>query len=122
YRVENREEPGGPLIAEIFTKSELNNDKVLCLLRTYSYHRKKDGYLYIKDGDKARFVTNFDITPKTSISEISIQRDGRNWIASNIVYPGEVVHVKLEGQGLHKGSFGFYGAPVQRSDSLVRNE
>ena len=54
YRLESQEEPGGSLIGEIFTKSSLANNRVLCILRVYNYHRKPDGYLYIKDGDVAR--------------------------------------------------------------------
>ncbi len=54
YRLESQEEPGGSLIGEIFTKSSLANNRVLCILRVYNYHRKPDGYPYIKDGDVAR--------------------------------------------------------------------
>ena len=76
YRIEKQEEPGGSLVAEIYTKNSLTNNQVLCVLRVYNYHRKSDGYLYIKDGDAARFITNFEITPKTTISRISILRNG----------------------------------------------
>ncbi len=122
YRIENQEEAGGPLIAEIFTKSKLNNDRVLCLLRPYSYHRKTDGYLYLKDGDRARFITNFNLSPQTKIQSIYLQREGKNWEAGNTVYPGESLNVRLEGVGLHKGDFSFYGAAILEGDSLVRNE
>ena len=122
YRIENQEEAGGALIAEIFTKNNLNNNKILCLLRPYAYHRKADGYLYVKDGDRARFITNFDITPKTNIQSISIQREGEDWKVTNTVYPGEIVNIKLEGEGLHKGSFRFVGASQLVGDTLVRNE
>ncbi len=122
YRIEDQEEAGGALIAELFTKARLNNDKVLCLLRPYSYHRKSEGYLYIKEGDDARYVTNVDITPKTSIGTISIQREGKEWEVSNKVFPGETVNVKLEGEGLHKASFSFPGASDLQYDSLIKNE
>lgn len=122
YRIENQEEPGGALIAELFTKSRLNNNKILCLLRVYAYHRKSDGYLYIKDGDDPRFVTNLDITPKTQIQNIYIQREGKDWQISNTVYPGETVLVKLEGEGIHKANFSFPGADNLLTDSLLRNE
>ena len=46
YRVEDQENPGGTLIAEIFTRSFLSNNKVLCYLRTYNYHRGSEGYSY----------------------------------------------------------------------------
>ena len=89
YRIEDQEEEGGPLVAELYTKALLNNDKVLCLLRPYAFHRKSEGYLYIKDGDEPRFVTNLDITPKTTINQVYVQRNGRDWQPSTTVYPGE---------------------------------
>ncbi len=122
YRIENQEAQGGPLVAEIYTKSRLNTNKILCLMRIYANHRKSEGYLYIKDGDQAEFVTNIDITPKTSINSIAIQREGKDWQSGSTVYPGETVSVKLEGEGLHKASFFFQGADNLLLDSLIRNE
>ena len=122
YRIEDQEQPGGPLIAELFTKTRLNNDKVLADLRVYAYHRKSEGYLFIKDGDEARFVTNADITPKTRITSIAIQRDGNSWQPGNAVYPGERVSVRLQGEGLHKSRISFQGVSDLSYDSLVRNE
>ncbi|MEM6641981.1 MAG: hypothetical protein AAF616_03295 [Bacteroidota bacterium] len=122
YRIEAQEERGGALVAELFTKTRLSNNRVLCLLRPYAFHRRPEGYLYIKDGDQPLFVTNLDITPKTSISTISIQRQGEDWIKSNKVYPGEVIGLKLEGQGLHKAVFSFPGANDLHYDSLLQNE
>ncbi len=121
YRIENQEEKGGPLIAELFTKTKLNNNKVLCLLRLYAYHRKSEGYLFIKDGDKARFITNFNSNPKTEISRISLQREGKDWQESSVVYPGESLTLKLEGKSLHLGDITFYGAALLEGDTLVRN-
>lgn len=122
YRIENQEESGGPLIAELYTKARLNNDKILCLLRPYAFHRKSEGYLYIKDGDVPRFVTNVDITPKTRIENIYIQRDGKDWQKTNAVHPGETVNIRLEGEGLHKANFSFPGASNLEYDSLIKNE
>ncbi|MFY0605584.1 MAG: hypothetical protein JXR10_02645 [Cyclobacteriaceae bacterium] len=122
YRIEDQEEAGGALIAELFAKTRLNNDKVLCLLRPYAFHRKSEGYLYIKDGDRASFVTNLDITPKTTVRSISVQREGRDWQKGNQVFPGETVNIKLEGEGLHKAQFSFPGANDLSYDSLIKNE
>lgn len=122
YRLENQEEKGGPLIAEIFTRSRMTNDRVLCELRPYAFHRKSEGYLYLKDGDYPRFVTNLDITPKTSIDKIFIQREGSDWKESNSLYPGEVVGIRLEGNGLHKSDIIFSGAKDISTDTLIRNE
>ncbi|MEP0365386.1 MAG: hypothetical protein ABJN36_07885 [Cyclobacteriaceae bacterium] len=121
YRIENQEEKGGALIAELYTKSRLNNDKVLCLLRPYAFHQKSDGYLYIKDGDVPKFVVNVDITPKAEIKGIFIQREGEDWVKSSTVYPGENINVRIEGVSLHKASFSFPGVENLQLDSLVRN-
>ena len=100
YRVENQENPGGVLIAEIFTRSYLSDNRVLCFLRTYNYHRSAEGYLYIKDGDNARFISNFNITPATNISQMQVMRDGGDWNHDLSVYPGETISVKIEGTAL----------------------
>ncbi len=122
YRIEDQEAPGGALIAELYTQSSLSNGKVLATLRTYAYHQKSKGYLYLKQNDKALFVTNFDITPRTKIESIYIQRPGKNWEKTQKIYPGEKINVRLEGQGLHKGKFTFEGTYQQQYDSLLRNE
>lgn len=122
YRIEKQEEPGGSLVAEIFTKNSLTNNRVLCVLRVYNYHRKSDSYLYIKDGDVARFITNFEITPRTSVKKISIMRNGA-WSQNLSVYPGETIDLKIEGIGLHKANFTFEKLEdVTSSDSLIRGE
>ncbi len=122
YRIEDQEAPGGALIAELYTQSSLSNGKVLANLRTYAYHQKSKGYLYLKQNDKALFVTNFDITPRTKIESIYIQRPGKNWEKTQKIYPGEKFNIRLEGQGLHKGEFTFEGIYQQQYDSLLKNE
>lgn len=122
YRVESQEDPGGALIAEIFTKQHLANNKVLCLIRPYNYHRKSQGYLYIKDGDDAKFITNFGITHATAIERISILREGGEWRESNTIYPGEEIELKIEGKGLHKARFYFEDLVDVSEDTLVRSE
>jgi hypothetical protein len=121
YRIENQEQAGGTLIAELFTKYQLTNNRVLCLLRVYNHHRNADGYLYIKDGDTPRFITNFDITPKTTINRISIMRDG-NWSDNLAVYPGESIDMRIQGVGLHKVQLNFEDLEDVSSDSLIRGE
>ncbi len=122
YRLESQEEPGGNLIAELFTKNSLTNNRVLCVLRVYNYHRKSDGYLYIKDGDSPKFITNIDITPKTTVERISILRNGF-WSENTSVYPGEIINVKIEGEGLHKAEFKFEQMEdITAFDSIIRGE
>lgn len=121
YRVENQEEAGGGLIAEIFTKNLLANNQVLCLMRVYDYHRKSEGYLYIKEGDKPMFITNVDITPKTRVDRLSILREGL-WSENLSVYPGETIDMKIEGVGLNKASFNFTELVNVSTDSTIRSE
>jgi hypothetical protein len=122
YRIENQEEPGGGLIAELFTKNPLTNNRVLCILRVYNYHRESEGYLFIKDGDKAKFITNFSITPKTNIQKISVLHEGMDWSSNLNVSPGEIVDVKIEGESLNKGRFRFEDAEDLSPDTTLRNE
>jgi hypothetical protein len=122
YRIENQEQPGGPLIAEIFTKSNLANDKVLCILRAYNLHRQTEGYLYIKDGDEARFITNLSITPKTTINSIQLMRNGSEWTSNTSIFPGETVDVKIEGEGFHKARFYWEDIANVTTDTTIRNE
>lgn len=122
YRVEDQESPGGPLIAEIFTKNYLSNGRILCRILPYFTHRKTDGYLYIKDNEVARFVMNVNIVPKTLISKLSLLREGGDWTSDLSVYPGESVDLKIEGQSLQLGQFTYEGLNVSSSDSLVSND
>ncbi len=122
YRIEDQEDPGGPLIAELYTRRTLANDKVLCWLRVYNFHRKTEGYLYIKENDVARFITNFNITPKTSINSLKILRDGKNWTTNTKVYPGETILVRLEGKGFHKAKFNFENIHDVKKDSFIVSE
>lgn len=122
YRLEEKESPGGALIAEIYTRQRLANNKVLCLLRPYNYHKSADGYLYIKNGDDSRFITNFSITPATKIEKISILHEGQQWQDSRNIYPGESFDIKLEGTGLHKARFHFEDLIDITRDTLVKSE
>lgn len=121
YRIEDQEQPGGALIAELFTRNLLTNNRVLCILRVYNYHREPEGYLYIKDGDQAIFITNFNITPKTRIDRISILKEG-NWTQNLDVFPGEVIDLNIEGQGLHKARFTFEELIDISTDTTIRSE
>jgi hypothetical protein len=122
YRVEAQQEPGGALIAELYTRSYLSNDRVLCQLRVYNTHRQADGYLFIKDGDVAKYITNFDITPRPRIASLSVLHRGGDWGGNNTVNPGETVDVRLEGESLLKGRYHFDGANIIPSDSSTRSE
>lgn len=122
YRIEAQQEPGGALIAELYTRSNLTNDRVLCQLRVFNPHRQTQGYLYIKDQDQPRFITNFDIAPKTRLTAVSVLHRGGEWSSNLSITPGETVDVRLEGESLQKGHFHFEGLPIIPSDSSTRSD
>ncbi|WP_448518704.1 hypothetical protein [Rhodoflexus sp.] len=122
YRIESQEEPGGRLIGEIFTKSKLSTNRVLCTMRLYGLHRQQNGYLYIKDGDQAVYLTNTNIIPRTTIARITVSRDGAEWTDNLNVQPGESLDMRIEGRSLNKAQFSFDGLPTVQEDSLLRNE
>jgi hypothetical protein len=122
YRLEAQQESGGALIAELFTRSYMSNDRVLCQLRVYNTHRQADGYLYIKDVDLAKFITNFDITPRPRIATLSVLHRGGDWSTNTTINPGETVDVRLEGESLLKGRYHFDGGNIIPSDSSTRSE
>jgi len=119
YRIEAQENPGGSLIGELFIKSRLSNNKVLCILRPYNLHNQTDGFLYIKDGDNAKFITNFSIIPYTNIDAIKIMREGESWKNTNIVYPGENLLIRLEGQSLQRAKFSIEDLIIESGDTLI---
>ena len=122
YRLEAQEEAGGPLVAEIFTRNVLGNGRVLCWLRLYDYHRRGEGYLYIKDGDKAIYITNLDIIPETQASKVSLRREGQDWQPGNDVFPGERVDIRIEGQSLHRADIRFDGLDAVRKDTVIQSD
>ncbi|MBI1226791.1 MAG: hypothetical protein GC192_16265 [Bacteroidetes bacterium] len=122
YRLEAQQEEGGALVAEIFTQSTLANGRMLCTLRTYNNHRQSEGYLFIKDGDVARYITNFDITPAMRVTGMSVLSAKGNMSSGQTIYPGESVEIKLQGDGLHKARFSFEGLAEVRTDTLVKGE
>ncbi len=122
YRIEDQENPGGVLIAELFTRSYLSNNKVLCYIRTYNYHRTEEGYLYIKNGDEALFITNLNITPAVSIDKVTLMRAGGDWNSDLSIYPGETVQLKVEGQALNKARFKLEEVEKLTRDTLIQSE
>ena len=122
YRIEDQEESGGALIAEIYTRQYLSNDRVLCYFRPYNTHRQTDGYLYIKENDAPRYITNLDITPQTVIRSVQVLHRGSDWTPGLSVSPGETVDVRLEGEGLQKARVSFEDLPIIPSDSSVRTD
>lgn len=123
YRIEDQEEAGGALVAELFTKSRISNNKVICILRVYNYHNPADGFLYIKEGDIAKFITNFSIIPLTEIERIKIMRQGGSWQETNILYPGEDILLRLEGQSMNKVKFSIEDLFIKYEDTLIsRND
>lgn len=122
YRLEMQSEPGGALIAELYTKSILANDKVLCYLRPFALHRPADGIMYMKECDDVRFITNFSISERTQIKAVSILREGGEWSPTLAVTPGEKVELRIEGVGLTKTNFRVEDVQDVSRDSIRYNE
>lgn len=122
YRIENQEEKGGRLVAELYTVRRLSNDKVLSYVRPYKFHQSHSGFLYIKDNDQPVFLTNFNILPEARIFNIMLLRNGENWSATREVKPGEVIDVRIEGVGLNQAQFHFEDMVDLESDTLIAND
>ena len=122
YRIENQQEAGGQLVGEIFTRSLLGNDRMLCWLRPYGYHRISEGYLYIKDGDEARFITNFNLIERASVSRVQIMHEGSDWTENLAVHPGEKFDIRLEGNGLQRSRIHLEGLEASNKDSAIATE
>ncbi|MBT9145997.1 MAG: hypothetical protein DDT42_01876 [candidate division WS2 bacterium] len=122
YRIEDQIEPGGVFIGELYTRSMLNNDKVLCWIRPFALHKISDGYLYLKDGDESKFITNLNINPKQSISKVSILREGGDWSNTLSLNPGENAFLKIEGTGLNKATFSLDEGIELKPDTVNSNE
>ncbi|MDR4989016.1 MAG: hypothetical protein RG741_09295 [Bacteroidales bacterium] len=114
YRIENRQEAGGQLIAEIHTKSFTSDNKVLADLVVFDMHRTSSGYLYIKEGNRTLFMTNFNIISRPEIKNIELLRPGEDWTVNRTVYPGETIEVKIEGEGLLDVDIRFDGCRQQQ--------
>lgn len=122
YRIEDKSEGGGKLIAELFTQSYVaNSNKILCYLRMYSLHRTGEGYLYIKDDGETKFITNFNVFEKPKIDKVSLQREGEDWTTNLGVFPGEEIEIRVEGSGLLKAVLDFEGCTV-RPDTIRRSD
>ncbi len=122
YRLEAQPESGGKLVAELYTQSALSNNRVLCYFRPYLLHKQSDGYLYLKDGDDPKFITNITITPKLSIRDVAVMLEGNEWTGNLSVFPGSEIQIKLEGEGLHKAKFSLEDLPNLTSDSTRGDE
>lgn len=122
YRIEAQEEAGGALIAELFTKNRLANNKVLCVLRTYNYHNQSEGFLYLKEGDRSRFITNFSVIPHTNIEKIKIMREDGVWRETTVVNPGEDVLIRFEGKSLQRASFSIEDLIIEKGDTLINRD
>lgn len=121
YRLERQSEPGGAIIGEIHTRSRLSNNRVLSWLRVYNFHDKADGYLYIKDGDDPRFITNFNIIHRTEITNISVLTSRGEWRPTTKVNPGQTIDLKVDGFGMDNAPLVFEDIQTIAFDSLIGN-
>jgi hypothetical protein len=121
YLIYAQEIPGSPLVATLFAKEKLANNKTYCEISTFNFHQQAEGYLYIKDGDEPMFITNFNIVPQTRINKVRIMRNGRDWIDDAFVFPGETISIQIEGESLSKSKIKFDALIELEADSAIRN-
>lgn len=108
YRIEDNSDAEGNLIAELIPLSIIENkSKIICRIKPYSLHKKEEGYLYIKEDGRARFICNFNIWERPQITGLSIRHEGGDWVNNNIVFPGEEVELRIEGRGLENAKVTF---------------
>ena len=107
YRIEDQQESGGGFVGELYTRSLLSGDKVLCWIRPFALHKISDGYLYLKDGDEPKFITNLSISEKTQIMRVSVMPEGGEWTDNLSVKPTQTVDVRIEGKGMNAAKFQF---------------
>lgn len=119
YRVEDRQESAGRLMAEITPKSVLGNNKVLCEVITYAFHRKTDSYLFLKRNGKTEYMTNFNIVNKPEVDEVELLRRGGDWTDNLTAYPGEEFELRIRGSGLSLTSFSFHPCEFERDTSRM---
>jgi hypothetical protein len=122
YRIEDQQDPGGNLIAELFTRSVMSNGKVLCWLRPFGLHSVSEGYLFIKDGDRTRFVTNLNILEKPRIDQILVMRKNEDWSDKLYGRPGEKLDVKVLGKGLSKTKVQLPDMSNLKRDSISQSD
>lgn len=121
YRIEDQETPGGRLIGELYTRAYVENkNQVVATLRTYSLHQQEEGFLYLKEGDRNRFFTNFNIVPKPYIEKVSILRPGQEWTENAVVYPNEEIELKIQGTGLSRSQISFMDGKYQAIPDTTR--
>lgn len=121
YRIERSQSPGGKLIAELYVSSKLREEgeiKFLGKLRIYDLHNMNTGYLYLKDGDDARFITNLSIRERPKIENISVLKDGGSWTNNLNIKPGQKLEIRVEGKGLSEADIIFDGLAEVEQDTL----
>jgi len=108
YRLEDRPEAGGRLIAEVFVSREIaNTNQLLGQLRTYALHSKQNGPLYLKYGNRTLGLINFNIVPKPNLEKVALLRPGQDWNSQLNVLPGETIDLRFTGPGLGQSGFAF---------------
>jgi len=122
YRITNAEEGDEVLVGELVIPKKINRNKAEAVLKLYNYHQKISGYLYIKDVDEPVFVTNFTVRPETDVHNIYIKRADGVWRNENVVFPGEILWVKLEGTSLLGEPIFFESDIDAELDSLVSDD
>ncbi len=123
FRIEDQQNSGGELIAELFVESIIDNTKkVVCRIKPFAFHKVSDGFLYIKDSEKNRFICNLNISEKPKIEKVSIRKNGDDWDETLTVHPGEQIEVRIQGKGLETNKIQFDGIPDAKRDTIKSSD
>ncbi|MFI5221697.1 MAG: hypothetical protein ACHQK8_05185 [Bacteroidia bacterium] len=123
YRIEDQQTPGGNLVAELYVESIVeNNKKIICRIKPFTFHKIQDGYLYIKDAEKNRFICNINISEKPKIEKVFVRKNGGDWNETLTVHPGEQIEIRIQGKGLDLGKIQFDGITDAKGDSVKSSD
>ncbi len=122
FRIEDQQN-GGELIAELIVESIVDNTKkVVCRIKPFAFHKVSDGYLYIKDSEKNRFICNLNISEKPKIEKVSIRKNGDDWDETLTVHPGEQIEVRIQGKDLETNKIQFDGISDAKQDTVKSSD
>lgn len=100
YRLEAQDSEGGPVVADLFIREITSSNEMKATLRAYTYHRRSEGMLYLKDRDQTLFTMNLDIVPTPHLDQVQIRRSDGAWQSDLTIYPGELIELRLRGESL----------------------
>lgn len=127
YRLEAQDSEGGPVVADLFIREISSSNEMKATLRAYTYHRRSEGMLYLKDRDQTLFTMNLDIVPTPHLDQVQIRRADGKWQSDLTIYPGERIDLRLRGESLTRTQLQIPGLldlrnPVDNDSIRYRDE